>query len=1723
MNFAKILKTKILSKLFALVVLASVAGGFSLQAVMAATSRTGETVAANTVYKGETNVEALKFYLTVDSDTTLGGIAPAAGTAVSATEDADWDGGAATTDFFFYDKTNIGAWDSLNDWMGFDLDKDGVYTTAADTIIDADGTVTIGADTPASDDTKAAGDILTNFDGSDNVFVTGGNSIYDGGGEALWLDLDNDGVVTTIADTIIHNGTDAPATGATLFDVTDSDQLCSDNIDGTLALNIWTYTDDGVDNTACTADDAVGIAYKGAATAGILIGTATNWAATDETLDAETDLYKEETSGELTFSSGADGAILGALPAAATASVELDGASNLVYNDEGGVSGVWDSGEDIILENYSGEKTWSAAADTTFAGVAIAAGAGTAISDTKDTDWTTVRFYDKTASNPWDVDNDWIGIDSDGYYLDQLNAITAQLDSGSTATYEDIAAVKFWMDTDNDGAFEPTTDDAAGALGTGTWDLASQNWYLSSLTRSLVGGTANRIFVSVDIAASPTNGATIKMKVPTYAGSAPFDIDEGDVGIYLASSRALGLVTNTNSITIDASVPTVSIESSEPALKIGETATISFTLSEDSTNFIADDVTVVGGTISALSGSGHDYTATFTPTDVNVTAASFHVDADKFTDAAGNGNSLSDTEAMTVDLIAPTANFGAATDNAGTVTGALDEGDTTDDTSLVLSGTNEAGSTVNVYNGLVLVAAATVDGTTWSYTATIADATTYEFNVKETDLAGNTSAATTDFTVIGDMTAPTLTSAIFTDPNLKVSETSVVTFTFSEVVTGLTTEDLTVADGSGVLTDVAAGSGTTWTATFTPTDDLESATNVIAVDMTGVTDAAGNPGEGSTDSSNYAIDTKEPTLVSAAFTGGNQITVTYSEPVISANTDYTWLLISAGGHRTVTAAAGTGTATITLTFSGTAVNSAATATMSIGSTVTDVATNALAALDGQVVTAEVGAVTPTIALIGDAIVNSYTVSEADDRFETGLQFTIGNNASVTVNGAVATPVGATLTAATHDAAQILGNHAYNVRVTSITGDTVEMDVSYQVKDDALDTTPPTITRTVPETLASQYKIVDVPTAFTWTLAGTNALSKFYVNGVDKGVTSPVTYTLLAGTDNTLGAHIFNLELVDVNGNRATGIISYNVVDNDATDDSHPTIEDFGPDDGAAINSYVFVLFSEVMDRTTCTAANVHLWKTSGEDAEVAINEVECSSTFTLDGVLHTAMYVTPTDDLAYGTTYSLVVDNTVTDWYGNAFEGLGLAIGDYSFTTVAAASVPHVEGQTPENGTVDVAINELPTVTFSEEMDISTVNSVTVQLRNVEDDVQVDALITQDATDPLTFIINPDVDYSGHYYIYVSGAKNLAGTTVTTYGSKTTTGFTYVAYSDTPPVIESFLPANNASIGVSVGPNQNPVSLTFNTLMWTETLTTANIKLFKNVADGDDVEVASTIMVQNGADKTIVQIIPAADLDYGSEYYVTVNGNVEDYAHSDALIATWTSANSGNHHFHTDTIGTGSLRVDNVLMNEAKRMATVGGGYGQGWEWNISLTVPTAEPKVQLKFGNFGSIPAGTNVRYFSAQDKGGHAAEGEDTTITATGNGYPDTYLVFDNTSDTQTGSGNDGYQVVVTVQVKIPADTAAGSYAGQFQVRSTAHNDATVTSEAYTVSALESGSGTITGVPSGTSKDTFLAALTKGQADQTWDSTGIADPVVTEGTLVVTAQDGTTVATYTVTVDAE
>ena len=91
-------------------------------------------------------------------------------------------------------------------------------------------------------------------------------------------------------------------------------------------------------------------------------------------------------------------------------------------------------------------------------------------------------------------------------------------------------------------------------------------------------------------------------------------------------------------IQVVSSPPTISIKSSSLNLSNAQTAVITFTLSETSSNFIADDVIVSGGTLSKFAGDGITFTSLFTPTPNNVITASIRVPSGAFTNSKGMAN-----------------------------------------------------------------------------------------------------------------------------------------------------------------------------------------------------------------------------------------------------------------------------------------------------------------------------------------------------------------------------------------------------------------------------------------------------------------------------------------------------------------------------------------------------------------------------------------------------------------------------------------------------------------------------------------------------------------------------------------------------------------------------------------------------------------------------------------------------------------------------------------------------------------------------------------------------------------------------------------------------------------------------------------------------------------------------------------------------------------------------
>jgi len=185
--------------------------------------------------------------------------------------------------------------------------------------------------------------------------------------------------------------------------------------------------------------------------------------------------------------------------------------------------------------------------------------------------------------------------------------------------------------------------------------------------------------------------------------------------------------------------PTVTITSSAAALAGVQFATITFTLSESSSDFVAGDCVAVNGTLTEFTGSGTVYTATFTPTQDFEGLGEVTVAAATFTNGLAEANLAGElSPKITIDTLWPTVAITASSvsltrGQTSTITF------TTSSTPVLFAGEDvaTAGGTISNFTG---------SGT--AYTATFTPQDNYKGNGsvsiaegKFFDLAGNINVA----------------------------------------------------------------------------------------------------------------------------------------------------------------------------------------------------------------------------------------------------------------------------------------------------------------------------------------------------------------------------------------------------------------------------------------------------------------------------------------------------------------------------------------------------------------------------------------------------------------------------------------------------------------------------------------------------------------------------------------------------------------------------------------------------------------------------------------------------------------------------------------------------------------------------------------------------------------------------------------------------------------------
>ena len=182
-----------------------------------------------------------------------------------------------------------------------------------------------------------------------------------------------------------------------------------------------------------------------------------------------------------------------------------------------------------------------------------------------------------------------------------------------------------------------TAAEATAASGVVTVHAESGSTVLVTFTDS-ASPTAHSFIRTV----TGTGAAQAVTLASTDLGTGAAKLLDGTITVSATATDAAGnaSTTGTGTFTLDTVAPTLTtISSDRTALKKGETATITFTFSEDpGSSFIASDITLPsGGQISGLTTTSAVRTATFTPTDdLNAGSASISVANGTFSDAAGN-------------------------------------------------------------------------------------------------------------------------------------------------------------------------------------------------------------------------------------------------------------------------------------------------------------------------------------------------------------------------------------------------------------------------------------------------------------------------------------------------------------------------------------------------------------------------------------------------------------------------------------------------------------------------------------------------------------------------------------------------------------------------------------------------------------------------------------------------------------------------------------------------------------------------------------------------------------------------------------------------------------------------------------------------------------------------------------------------------------------------------
>ncbi|KHJ55784.1 hypothetical protein LA66_03905 [Aureimonas altamirensis] len=310
------------------------------------------------------------------------------------------------------------------------------------------------------------------------------------------------------------------------------------------------------------------------------------------------------------------------------------------------------------------------------------------------------------------------------------------------------------------------------------------------------------------------------------------------------------------------SAPTVEVAIDRQALKLGETATVTFTFSAEPVGFTLQSIAAVGVTLSDLRQSENHpnmYSATLTPTaDTENGVGTVSILSGGYFDLAGNIGLSPQPGTVTFDTLAPATPTLALTQDTGA--------DATDGIS------SSGGVTVSGIPNGATWDYSTDGGQSWSSGSSTHALTLSpglyqagQIKVRQYDAAGNRSGEGALGAVDIVTAAPTL-SILVDKQAVSAGETATVTFTFSTGPVGFGIGSIEAS--YGVISNLVQSSNdrSVYTATFLANAGVGSGNAVINVSPGAYQDIAGNDGMAA-QSQEIAVDTLAPSVLDVIFVG----------------------------------------------------------------------------------------------------------------------------------------------------------------------------------------------------------------------------------------------------------------------------------------------------------------------------------------------------------------------------------------------------------------------------------------------------------------------------------------------------------------------------------------------------------------------------------------------------------------------------------------------------------------------------------------------------------------------------------------------------------------------------------------------------------------------------------------------------------------------------------------